>query len=902
MLRESAGRWGDYLGVLDPGPDAADAAPFAEPPPPADPDDAPAAIDTGTLFRLLTGGTACPTPVADGPDPPAPALAPPRPQPAPAPPRGRAALEVPTPPTSVAIDPEMRETFLEEGADLFDRIEALVLGLGRGIGTADTLNEIGRCFHTLKGAAGSVGLVQVSALVHAVESELEGADGQAPEALVDDLHRVLHYLDGVFLALRRGPGAAVPAEGPGPAPATAPPRDAEAPPPRPEPASRADDPPAPRRPAAPTAVPLSPAAGGRPTGGAADAAAAIPAVVPAPAAEPDSAEDAQAAPGEGPVRVPAERIDELMDLVSELITRRGLWSAQTQTMKEFATAARTCRHRLAATIDRLRESGAFQEQPPPTTGRHRRSSDQDDVSGVLRRLAEQAEDLAVLTEAAQASAEPLADNSDALARTSLQLWESLQAVRIVPVRGLFQRLARVAHDAARVEGRQVAVAMVGEETGLDRAVQDKAFEPLLHVVRNAVSHGIEPAAERLAAGKPATGRVTLEAARSGNTLVLSVRDDGRGLDYAAIAAKGRRLGLIGPGDEPGVDRLNALIFQPGFSTREEANAIAGRGVGMDVVSQEVGRLHGTVELESQSGHGTRLSLRLPARLSLQQAMVLRVDGRAFALPVELVELAQAYEPGVVDRDGDAPRAFARGQWVPLVSARAALGLPPADPASCPKLLLIRADGGPLAVAVDAIEGTRELVVKPLAPLLNGHPTVSGTSLSVTGEVILTLNPSGLARWAGGTGRRDAPAAERPGAGRAAPVLVVDDSISVRKVVARHLRSLGLEVEEVSDGLEALGRLRTRTYALVVSDLEMPRMDGFELLAELNRLAIAPAVPVVVASTKSDGETRRRVLGLGAREFLAKPIDPDAMTALVGSLLAPGGRAGATPVGSNRGSS
>jgi CheY-like chemotaxis protein len=195
--------------------------------------------------------------------------------------------------------------------------------------------------------------------------------------------------------------------------------------------------------------------------------------------------------------------------------------------------------------------------------------------------------------------------------------------------------------------------------------------------------------------------------------------------------------------------------------------------------------------------------------------------------------------------------------------------------------LIRADGGPLAVQIDSISGTSELVLKPLGPLLEGHPLVTGTSLSVTGEVIFALNPAGLARWPREGRGAPAVAARAENAGpRGVPILVVDDSISVRKVVARHLRSLGHEVEEVSDGLEALGKIRNRTYGLIFSDLEMPRMDGFELLAELHRLAIAPTVPVVVASTRSDPETRRRVLGLGARQFIPKPIEPDVLTALV----------------------
>ena len=305
---------------------------------------------------------------------------------------------------------------------------------------------------------------------------------------------------------------------------------------------------------------------------------------------------------------------------------------------------------------------------------------------------------------------------------------------------------------------------------------------------------------------------------------------------------------------------------------------------MDVVSQEVGRLHGTVSLSSKPNLGTSLSLCLPARLSLQQAMVLRVDGQAFALPVELIELAQPFQPEDLDWKGPKPLVKMRDLWVPVLSAREALGMPPAEGVSCPKLLLIRADGEPLAVVVDAIDGTLELVFKPFGALIAGHPLVSGVALSVTGEVILALNPSGLARWLReGHARSDSRVLPRE-IPRKISVLVADDSISVRKVVAKHLRALGLDVEQVSDGLEALGKLRSGNYSLVVSDLEMPRMDGFELLAELSRLEIAQTTPVLITSTRSDPETRRRVQELGARAFVAKPIDAEELNAKVRTLL------------------
>jgi chemotaxis protein histidine kinase CheA len=853
VLNESSERWGEYLRLIDPDYEAPAVPSDAS----ANADDAPGNIDASALFRMLTGdvGSAPPAPkdrpmVLDAIIRPTPKVrdAPP---PVSSEPRSNTSerhdvrrkdnavstqvarkFEIPSPPAYLSIDPELRDTFLAEATDLFDRIETLVLSLKRGVLHAEILHELGRCFHTLKGAAGSVGLSAMAAVLHGVEEEFDTEAQEASPDLIEILHRLLHYLEEVFISLRRGGAASAPSIEPEPR------RDTEAVPCAP-----------------PSTLKVSP---------------------PPPPALPD----AEVQGGEGPVRVSAERLDELMDLASELISRRGLWSAQAESIKEFANLASACRKRLSATLDTIRDLHLSDTREPKSPG----LSSRQNPSELLRRVAEQADDLVVLAEAAQGMAKPIADNNGTLARLTLNLWESLQATRIIPVKGLFQRLARVAHDAARVEGRNVEITTIGEETGVDRALQDKAFEPLLHVVRNAVCHGIEPPAERLSAGKPAIGRITLEAHRSGNTLTLSVKDDGRGLDYEAILTKGRRLGLLTTDETPTTDRLNALIFQPGFSTREAANAIAGRGVGMDVVSQEVGRLHGTVALSSEPRQGTRLSVCVPARLSLQQAMVLRLDGQAFALPVELIELVQPFEPENLDWKGPCPRARVRDEWVPFLSARQALGMPPGDSLSCPRLLLIRADGEPLAIVIDSIDGTSELVFKPMGPLLSGHPLISGRSLSVTGEVILALNPSGLARWLREGSVRSTPARGIEDAPKKASVLVADDSISVRKVVAKQLRAMGHEVDEVSDGLEALGKLRCGTYGLVISDLEMPRMDGFELLAELHRLEIARSTPVLVASTRSDPETRRRVFDLGARDFLPKPIEAEALVTKVRALL------------------
>jgi chemotaxis protein histidine kinase CheA/CheY-like chemotaxis protein len=845
ILDESQSRWSSYLGLLDEqlAPSAAEEIIDELSPP----EEEPAEIDAAHLLRMLIGSASPPTSPDPEPPPARPLEPAPEPGSAPEPARpagcgagagagaGRELLEqFPSPPARVEIDPELREAFLAEASDLFDRIGDLVLGLGRQGDQSEALHELCRCFHTLKGAAGSVGLLELASLVHSLEERLSGCStGTASDELIDLLHGGLRYLEELLEVLRQGPAA-----GRGPEPALAP-----------EPSWPAAE----RSPAARDEKPVEES-------------------VPVPAA----------AAAEGPLRVPSARIDDLMDLASELITRRGLWTVQAESMKEFAGQARACRNRLMASIERFHDIGLAREDGGGA------ASAQDaraDAPWLLRRLAEQAEDLAVLADTAQAATILMADHRDVLDRLTLQLWESLQAIRITPVRALFQRLARVAHDAARVEGRQVEVVMAGEENGLDRAVQDKAFEPMLHLVRNAVGHGIEPAADRAKANKPSAGRVTLAARREGNTLLLAVSDDGRGLDYEAIEAKGRRLGLIGPDEVPSRNRLNSLVFQSHFSTREAANAISGRGVGMDVVAQEVSRLHGTIELDSQAGRGTQFTLRLPVRLALEQVMIVRVDGQPFALPVSLVTLVQVFDPADQRGSGAETTVAVRGRDVPLIDAREALGFSTTPRTSNPKLLLVRADDDALALLVDSIDGTCELVLKPLGSLLAGHPVISGTGQSIGGEVILALNPTGMIRWMR-AGAGLASTANRKATARQAPILVVDDSISVRRVVTRNLRTLGYAVEEVSNGLEALGRLRSKSYAMVLTDLEMPHLDGLELLAELGRLQLHGAVPVVVASTKNDPETRRRVLDLGARAFLTKPVESDELARLIRSLLEP----------------
>jgi chemotaxis protein histidine kinase CheA/ActR/RegA family two-component response regulator len=839
ILGESAACWGEYLELLDPSINPVPASgPWEEMLSDPEADDPAPAIDLTALLRTITGSNP-----AGGPD--GMSIAPSRIRPEPGPTIGaagegessdreaapatvdasghRAEVNLRREARALELDPEIRDAFAADLSDLVGKIQGLVLGLG---GDDDTgrLHELGRCYHTLKGAAGSVGLDGLASEVHALEDQLERVRGRASAELIRVMERSLERIEGLLGALEGfGPDGERGAEARG--------------------------------------------AGGLSEGGDAS----------------DPPHDSRSEEFDGLIRVPAERFEALTDLCSELLTRRKAWADQAVRMGQLADAARACGLRLRASVDLLGECALRVVRRGESCG----GPLGEDLSGLFRRMTEQAEDLSALATTAREAAIPASEEAEALSRLTLRLWNALQSVRLIPVGGLFRRLVRVVRDAARVEGREVAVDLIGEATAADRVLLDKAFEPLLHVVRNAVGHGIEPPEERARAGKPATGRITLEAHREGNTLAIAVQDDGRGLDYDAIAAKGRRLGLLGPNETPGAERLHSLIFEPGFSTKGQANAISGRGIGMDVVAREVGFLRGRLELTSRAGQGTRLSMRLPARLSLEHVMLVRVGGQPLAIPaaaIDSVHRGEGVEP-VVGAGGCRPTAAFGDRRLPVADLASILGIPDRAEAPCPTFLVVGSNEEPMALRVDCVVGALELVVRPLGPLLAGHPVFSGIGLTTGGEIVPSLDVGGLLRLAHEGTTTMIP----PQGGERNRALVVDDALSVRRTASRNLRALGLEVEEASDGEQALGKLRSRNYRLILTDLEMPKMDGFALLAELGRTGALGKTPIVVNSTRSDGETRRRVLEMGARAYLTKPVDLEELAGVVEAILAGDGR-------------
>ncbi len=812
-----------------------------------DEDDDPPKIDKGQLFEMLFGAgdrARAPRPLADARALPATQRSPRR---SASPPfEDRVGFDD-SPPAVVGVsalasedvartgelepaleDPEIRESFRADCEGLILRISSIVEEFDRGDPTPEIRIELGRHLHTLKGAAGAVGLLDLSQLVHQLEDMNEEAarsSGPARGEFLVRLHDLVLRTEAILSGFASRTNPKSPAEFPAPFEQS----------PRAQPAVISE---------------ISPSPSG------------------------SRRDETTGSDLDETVRVSISRLGELMDLIAELFLRNSPRAKRAEEVKELSDAARSCRNRLTASIDRLCDIyttlnvTSLNVEHPTQSGRpgstnlavHR------EMVGLIRHLTEQADDLAVVAETARSLSAPMMDDADASARLVRQVWDLLHDIRVVPVRPLLQRLARVTRAAAKIEGKPVEVAIIGGDLCLDRLIQDKIFEPLLHVVRNAIGHGIESPEVRLSAGKPPTGRVTLAAGRDDQAFVFTVRDDGGGLDDAAIEAKARALGLLLPGEAATSQQLREIIFRPGFTTRHEVDSISGRGLGMDVVAKEVAQLQGTIRLESEAGTGTSLSIRLPSQLTLEQSMIIRVDGQSFAIPLNSVEV----DPGMgrTEREGD----FAE----PPVDARIALGLNSPPPSHNPRVLRVMIQGVKRDVLVDSIEGPRELVARPLHPLLSAHPVISGTSLASDGDLILLINPAGLAR--------DEFVSPAPAPPRPVPVLLVDDSISVRRSVYRHLRSLGLEVDEASDGVEALKLLRDRSYRFMITDIDMPRMSGFELLTELAKERPSSRPPVIVSSSRSDLQTRQTAQSLGARAFIVKPIGMEELAEVVGPLL------------------
>ena len=453
-----------------------------------------------------------------------------------------------------------------------------------------------------------------------------------------------------------------------------------------------------------------------------------------------------------------------------------------------------------------------------------------------------------------------------LVRSAEDGLERLIKLQLQPLRGYLLHLARYARELARSLGREVEVRIEGEETRLDRRIARELEESLLHLVRNAVDHGIEPAAEREARAKPAAGRLELSAAAEAGRVRLTISDDGAGIDPEAVARQAERAGLVDPGAAGalGPEEAFRLLFTPGFSTRSQVSEISGRGMGLDVVASAVDRVGGEVLLTSEPGRGTTVVVEVPVARRGEEVLLVRVGRTLLALPSTPIREVVRVEAGETrERDG---RSYAQigERLVPFVPLSRLFGQPAPE---SPLLLIGRVSGQPLAVAVDEVEGEEELLVRPMTRAVAVERALDGMALLASGEPIGVLSPAVLANRELLDSRRPAPAVEA--ARERLRVLLVEDSLVTREMERRLLEDAGFEVTGAADAEEGLSALGEGRFDCLVTDIEMPGMDGYALTRHLRGIPQFAHLPIIVVSTRERPEDRLQGLAAGADAYLTK---------------------------------
>jgi len=577
--------------------------------------------------------------------------------------------------------------------------------------------------------------------------------------------------------------------------------------------------------------------------------AARPQAAPAPVAKP------QAAGGDGVVRVTAQNLNRLMGLAGESLV-------QARWLNVFSTSlARLKKHHdhIAGMIDASLQAAAAGRSP-------------DHIASLMTETRRQA---ALCREELADTGSEFDEHAARAENLNSRLYREVIASRMRPFADGLHGLARTVRDMARSLGKQARLEVVGEATDVDRDVLEKLEAPLAHLIRNAVDHGLEQPEERIAAGKPAGGTVRVEARHRAGLLSVSIADDGRGVDVEKLRRKvvERRLSSAELVRQMSEAELLEFLFLPGFSTAASVTEYSGRGVGLDVVQDTVRRIGGSVRITSKFGAGTAFHLQLPITLSVIRAVVVEVGGEPYAFPHTRIDRLLRVPRDAIHSLEHRQFIAVDGQNVGLVLAGQLLDVPAAPPRKdeIPVVLLSDATGT-YGLVVDAIRGEQDLVVRPLDPRLGKVPNLSAAAVLDDGEPVLILDVEDLVRSMDAfiqTGALRRCEVRDAGAVRKKRVLVVDDSITVREVERQLLLHEGYEVTVAVDGMDGWNQVRAGQFDLLVSDVDMPRMSGLQLVQAVRADDRLKNLPVVIVSYKEREEDRQRGLEVGANHYLTK---------------------------------
>nr|WP_284500224.1 Hpt domain-containing protein [Microbulbifer sp. GX H0434] len=807
------------------------------------------------------------------------------------------------------IDPDVVDVFMEEAGDLIDELEELIQEWEQNPADRSQAEALKRVLHTFKGGARMAGLMGLGEVAHRFETVIEGMqrDAEPSAAFFADAHsiydRVAAGVETVrawmagdrlqdFASLLSTSWAddkvstgAEPADG-------APPASAEGGAPEEPPTELAPD--HEYLPAA-EAAPQVPAEAGadnrREAGGN---------VLPFVRRKDQVRERETGTPSRGQpqemVRVAAELLEELVNLAGETSISRGRLEEQ---VSEFGLALDEMDSTLSRLNEQLRRLDL--ETEAQILFRQEQLAEQDvdfdplemdrysSIQQLSRSLLESTSDLMELRSTLGNKARDTETLLLQQSRVNTELQEGLMRSRMVPFSRLVPRLRRIVRQVSAELGKQVDLVFSNVEGELDRSMLERMVAPLEHMLRNAVDHGIEMPQERAASGKPERGRINVALEREGSEVVINISDDGAGINLMKVREKAIDSGLMRPDAELSNNEILQFILQAGFSTADQVTQISGRGVGMDVVSAEIKQIGGAVHINSQTGQGTEFIVRLPFTVSVNRALMVRVGDDLFALPLNTIEGIVRLSPFELEhyyRSGDARFEYAGEPY--QVSYFGTLLQSEAQPKLNVEdmqlpVLLVRSEGHAMALQVDAIMGSREIVVKSLGSQFAGVQGVSGATVTGDGTVVVILDAHALLRrQAAQLARPDMPQLEMAREPEPQPeerqqvVMVVDDSVTVRKVTTRFLEREGYLVSTAKDGQDAVIQLQDNLPDLILLDIEMPRMDGFEVARHIRSSSRLRDIPIVMITSRTGKKHRDHALSLGVNHYLGKPYQEEVL--------------------------
>ncbi len=609
-------------------------------------------------------------------------------------------------------------------------------------------------------------------------------------------------------------------------------------------------------------------------------------------------------PGREPVvqgeRQEMARVD--AELLNQLLNHSGEVSIGRARVEQQLGSVEFNLGELSRTVTRLKEQLRKLEIETETQILHRHESEgasrgdfdpleldrYSSIQQFSRALAETANDVASIQQLLETLTRDTQNLLQQQGRTITELQNGLMRTRMVSFQRHVQRLARIVRQAAADTGKQAELIVEGASGELDRQVLERMLPPFEHLLRNAVAHGIEPPDERRDAGKSEIGQVRLTLRREGAEIIIEIADDGAGMNLTAIRAKGLALGLIRPEQQLSDEAILQLVLEPGFSTATSLTQAAGRGIGMDVVATEVKKLGGALHMETQTGRGARFTIRLPFTLAVSHALVVRIGDEHYALPLPTVEGVVRLPRAEVQAQvgGEASDYVYGGQKYRFQHLGLYVGL---EPGPLPEqeqtlpVVLVRAGEHSTALVIEELIGSREIVVKPVGPQISSIRGISGATILGDGRIVVILDIGALVRaeWRG----RPTWSVPREKSDRRIVALVVDDSITVRRVTQRLLERNGMRVLTARDGMDAIAVLQESVPDIILLDIEMPRMDGYEVAKQVRDNPRTAHVPIIMITSRAGEKHRARAIELGVDDYLGKPYQESQLLDAIAPLVA-----------------